>query len=157
MERDANKKPNIDDEEPIVEILCRQGTTVKNVTSFVKDFIDSEEKLLESEKEAHAQAIRELEEVIASEGYDPEFQPDFASVQVLRAQKKVFDSQPTVDEAALRRLDKLHNFFYKRMTRHNEEEEPKHKKKKSKKHKHKNESRKSFESNEEKNEAVVSI
>ncbi len=157
MELDGIKKPSIDDEEPIVEILSRQEITVKNVTSFVKEFINSEEKLLESEKEAHAQAIRELEEVIASEGYDPEFLPDFASVQVLRAQKKVFDSQPTVDEAALRRLDKLHNFFYKRMTRQNEEGEPKHKKKKSKKHKHKNESSTSLERNEEENGSIISI
>jgi len=115
MEKDGSKRSRVDDVDPVVEIISRQPTSVSNIAHFVKEFIESEENLLEAEKKAHAEAVQELEELVVKEGHDPEFQPDFLSVEMLRAQQKVLDTEPTVDEDALRRLDNLQFFFQDRV------------------------------------------
>lgn len=150
MEKDGSKRSRVDDDDPVVEIFSRRPTSVSNIARFVKQFIESEESLLEAEKKAHAEAVHELEELIVKEGHDPEFQPDFLSVEMLRAQQKVLDTEPTVDEDALRRLDNLQFFFQDRSREiesaadyRNDEEPPKKKRRKSKKHKHKKDGRKS--------------
>jgi|NOAtaT_6_FD_contig_71_1779387_length_702_multi_4_in_0_out_0_1 hypothetical protein len=156
MEKDGSKRSRVDDVDPVVEIISRQPTSVSNIAHFVKEFIESEENLLEAEKKAHAEAVQELEELVVKEGHDPEFQPDFLSVEMLRAQQKVLDTEPTVDEDALRRLDNLQFFFQDRVREiksaadyRSDEEQPKKKRRKSKKHKLKKEGRKSGDLGEE--------
>lgn len=110
MEQTGSRRTT-EDNQPRIEILWRRPADGSTVVSFVEEFISSEEKLLLSQSDAQAMAVRDMEEMITSEGYDPEFQPEADSIQFENAQHRVLDAEPDVDSNILARLRKFYEFL----------------------------------------------
>jgi len=100
-----------EDELPRIEVLSCLPANGNIAIRFLEEFISAEDKVLLSQRDAHAMAVQEMEHVIAKEGYDPEFLPDIDSIELEGARQKVRDAEPDVDPIVLARLRKFYEFL----------------------------------------------